>query len=118
MPHGIERRTFEDPESEPERVGVRPLQVVCVVGVFASALIGVLAFDEVSLRVIVLCLGFAVVLVLDALWRGLRTGKLAYRGALIDGVRDPLAYFGMILFYLAMVGLMIYYGVDLWLLDA
>ena len=94
------------------------MQVICILGVFAAALIGVLAFDEVSLKAVVVSLGFAVILLSNALWRGLRSGKLAYRGTLIDGVQEPFAYFGMALFYLVMIGVMIYFGVDLWLIDS
>lgn len=93
---------------------MRPLQVVCTLGVFGAALIGVLAFDEVSLKAIVVSLGFAVILLSNTLWRGLRSGKLAYRGTLIDGVKEPFAYSGTAIFYLVMTGVMIYYGVDLW----
>ena len=117
MPHGIDRRTFVSPEPEPERPRIRPLQIICLVGFFVSTLIALLAYEEPSLRLLTLGMGFVVVLLGNTLWRGLRTGKLVYRGTLIDGVREPLAYFGMTLFYLVMLGLMIYYGVELWRIE-
>ena len=104
------------PEDEPG--GLRPLQIVCIVGVFASALAGVLAFDEVSIKAVVASLCFAIILVADNLWRGLRTGKLALRGGLIDGATEPVAYFGAALLYLGMIGAMIYLGVDLLMSEA
>ncbi|MCA9657189.1 MAG: hypothetical protein KC486_02500 [Myxococcales bacterium] len=106
--------TAEAAETEEERRGLRPLQLVCLLGAFASTMIALLAFDEPWLELIVVAMGFVVVLVLDAIWRGLTTGKLPYRQQLIDGAREPKLFAVMLLFYVFMAGSMVYFSVDLW----
>jgi len=119
MPRGLNRRSFVDPEAEEaeEAEGLRPIHVICVVGAFAAALVSLYAFDEVSLRGTVVSLGFAFVLLVNTLWRGLRTGKLVFRGSLIDGTKEPISYFGMVLFYFVMACCMIYFAIDLWFIE-
>jgi hypothetical protein len=111
------RSAKETDAADDEPRGLRPLQVVCLLGAFISIMVLLLAFDEPRLDLIIIPCGFVVVLVLDAIWRGLTTGKLPYRQQLIDGAREPKLFAVMILFYLFMAGTLVYLGVDLWLTE-
>ena len=93
--------------------GIRPLQVVCLIG-GALALAGALfAFDEVSFELVVVALGFAAIIIADTLWRGLWTGKLPFRSQLVDSSQEPGSFVFLLLFYLAMLGGLVYFAVDL-----
>jgi hypothetical protein len=94
-------------------LGLRPLQWVCLVG-GALAIAGALfAFDEVSIELVVVAMGFSAIILFDAIWRGLWTGTLVFRGQAVESSSEPIPFVFLLLFYLAMLGGLIYFGVDL-----
>ncbi|MEZ4384940.1 MAG: hypothetical protein R3A79_26660 [Nannocystaceae bacterium] len=107
------RRAPGDASATEPAPGLRPLQIVCLLGAFTSVMVAFLAFDEPSIKGFVVALAFVAVLVLHAMWRGLTTGELPYRHSLIDGAREPWFFFTVLVFYAFLIGMMIYISVDL-----
>ncbi len=94
------------------KTGLRPFQLLCIIGAFGFIMAGLLLFEEPDLRYLFTGVMCVFVLVLGTVLRGVVTGVLPFKGTRYVYSEQPLGYMFALLFYTAMCGLMLYISVS------